>query len=226
LFKRIKMAEIVLEAKIREKNGKEISKKLRRMGSVPAILYGGGEDPLPLEIELRLLHTLFKGRPKESSIVALRLPKEKKGRKVLIREVQYDPVKGSILHLDLQRLLMEEKVTVSVPIHLTGESIGVKADGGIMEHILREIEIRCLPAEIPDHFEVDVSSLKIGNSIHVSDLPQVNIEILTDPGSPIVTILPPTVVAEVTPPVEEVVIEPELVEKKKKEEAEPEETKE
>ncbi|HLQ65635.1 MAG TPA: 50S ribosomal protein L25, partial [Candidatus Limnocylindrales bacterium] len=144
-------------------------------------------------------------------------------RKALIREIQRDPVVGNILHLDLQHISLTERITVEVPIELIGTPTGVKDGGGILEHLLREVEIECLPTDIPTHLEADVSLLNIGDSLHVSDLKAERVTILTQADRAIATVVPPTVLEEVAP-AEAAVAEPELVtDKKEGEEGEEEE---
>jgi large subunit ribosomal protein L25 len=141
-------------------------------------------------------------------------------RKALIREIQRDPVQGNILHLDLQHISLTEKITVEVPIELIGIPTGVKDGGGILEHVLREVEVECLPTDIPAHLEADVTMLNIGDSLHVSDLKAERVTILTEADRPIATVVPPTILEEVAPVAEEGAAEPELVSGKKDEEPE------
>jgi len=146
----------------------------------------------------------------------------------LIRAVQYDPINHDVIHLDFQHISLTERIEVEVAIQLTGLAVGVKDAGGILEQILRTIAVRCLPTAIPSSIELDVSHLGIGDSAHVSDLKVENVEILTDPGSTVATVVPPTVMeekpaAEVAP---EAAAEPELSVERGKKEEEGEESKE
>jgi len=141
-------------------------------------------------------------------------------RKALIREIQRDPVGGTILHLDLQHISLTEQIIVEVPIVLLGTPTGVKDGGGILEHLLREVEVECLPADIPSKLEIDVSALNIGDSLHVSDLKADRVTIKTDATRAIAAVVPPTILEEVKPAEEAVVAEPELVKDKKDEEEE------
>lgn len=224
------MKEVNLEVKQRESRGKEKAKKLRKNGIVPAVVYGAGEEALPLEVNLKDLNALFKATKGENVIINLNIDDGKlESRKVLLREVQKDPVWDNVLHVDFQHISLTEKITVKIPIHLVGLSTGVKNQGGILEHVLRELEIKCLPTEVPQHIDVDVTELKIGDAIHVKDLKLEKVEILTDPDRSIVTVVPPTVFKE--PEVAAVVEEgkePELVgaEKEGEETTEGEEGKE
>jgi large subunit ribosomal protein L25 len=211
------MKEIVLRARPREQSGKEYARKLRRNGFVPAVLYGPETETSHLEVETKTFLTLVRGGLGENVIVTLLLDDTEKGkRRVLVREVQRDPVTGDILHLDFHQISLTKKLTLEVPVHLVGTPLGV-ADGGILQHALRELQIECLPSAIPEKIEVDVSHLKIGDSVHVGDVTVQNAEILSDSKSSVVSVVPPTVFKEpevAAPAAEE---EPELVGEKKEE---------
>ena len=220
------MKEIVLRARPRVQSGKEYAKKLRRNGFVPAVLYGPETETLHLEVETKIFLALVRGGLGENVIVTLLLDDTEEGkRKVLVREVQRDPVTGDILHLDFHQISLTKKLAIQVPIHLVGTPLGV-ADGGILQHALRDLEIECLPTAIPEKIEVDVSHLKIGDSVHVGDIKVENAEILSDSKSSIVSVVPPTVFKEpeVAAPVTEE--EPEVIGEKKEEEEEKKEEKE
>ncbi len=220
------MKEIVLKARPREKAGKEYAKKLRRNGFVPAVLYGPETKTLALEVETKSFLSLLRGGLGENVIVTLLLDDKKDSqRKVLVREVQRDPVTGAILHLDFHQISLTKKLTIQVPIYLVGTPVGVD-DGGILQHALRDLEIECLPTAIPEKIQVDVSHLKIGDSVHVGDIKVENAEILSDSKSSIVSVVPPTVFKEpeVAAPVAEE--EPEVIGEKEEEEAEKKEEKE
>lgn len=225
------MKEIELRAKPREESGKEYAKKLRRNGFVPAVLYGPETKTLALKVETKSFLSLLRGGLGENVIITLLLDDKKDSqRKVLVREVQRDPVTGAILHLDFHQISLTKKLTIQVPIHLVGTPVGVD-DGGILQHALRDLEIECLPTAIPEKIEVDVSHLKIGDSVHVGDIKVENAEILSDSKSSIVSVVPPTVFKEpeVAAPVAEE--EPEVIgekegEEEKKEEKEEEKGKE
>jgi large subunit ribosomal protein L25 len=199
--------------------GKGGARKARAAGQIPAVLYGHGETPIPVAIGSRdfeiALHKHEGGNP----IVNLALAGSE--YTALIRAVQYDPVTHAILHLDFQHISLTETVEVKVALHFEGLAIGVKDGGGILESIMRDVEVRCLPTAIPPSISVDVSRLNIGDSIHVSELVVPNVVILTDPTAAIVTVVPPTVMEE--KPAEEAAVaeapaEPEVIAKGKKEE--------
>ena len=219
------MAIVSLEAARRDAVGKGVARKLRAGGRIPAVYYGRGEDSIPLTVSLKELESVIHSAEGSNVIVDLKVSGDKaKDRKALIREIQRDPVAGLILHLDLQHISLTERITVEVPIVLVGTPIGVKDAGGILEHLLREVEVECLPTEIPAKLEVDVSGLAIGDSLHVSDIKAERAEIKTEMDRAIAAVVPPTILEEVKPAEEVVEAEPELIAKEKKEEAaEPEE---
>lgn len=191
------MKEVTLRVRPREKRGKEYAKKLRKNGFIPAVVYGHSTASLPLEIESKALQALMRQGLGENVLVTLATDDQKgKGRKVLIREVQRDPVEGNIVHIDFHEISLTKKLSIQVPIHLVGTPEGVVTTGGILQHVLRELEVECLPTAIPEKIEVDVSHLKIGDSIHVADLKLEGVDILSDPESSIVSVVPPTVFKE------------------------------
>jgi large subunit ribosomal protein L25 len=195
--------------------GKSVARKLRAAGRVPAIYYGRGEQPIALIINAKEVESLIHGASGANVIVDLLVSGAATAdRKALIREIQRDPVVGNILHLDLQHISLTEKITVEVPIELIGIPTGVKDGGGILEHLLREVEVECLPTDIPTQLEADVSMLNIGDSLHVSDLKAERVTILTEAGRAIATVVPPTILEEVAP-AEGAAAEPELVSGKK-----------
>ncbi len=211
------MSDIILHAQRRDQTGKQYAKKARRSGEIPGVLYGPGEEPVVLSVEVnelkKVLHTAG-----ETTVISLLLAgngKKQKKEKVIIRKVQLHPVTQEYLNVDLQHVSMKTKVTVEIPIVIEGTAKGTKA-GGILEHVLHALKIECLPSDIPEHIQVDVSELDIGNSVHVEDLEIGKARVLTDSTSSVVTILPPVVIKE---PVEEVEEEiEEAVEGEEKEE--------
>src|SRR2546422_572486 len=210
-----------LEAARRADVGKGVARKLRAGGRVPAVYYGRGEDSIPLTVSLKDLEHVIESAEGSNVIVDLKFPGDAaKDRKALIREIQRDPVAGAILHLDLQHISLTERITVEVPIVLVGTPIGVKDAGGILEHLLREVEVECLPTDIPSKLEVDVSELQIGDTLHVSDIKADRAEILTEAGRGVAAVVPPTVLEEVKPAEEAVAAEPEVIGAKKEEETE------
>ena len=213
------MPVIPLSGTRRDRLGKGGARKARAAGQIPAVLYGHGETPIPVAIGTRAFEVALHKHEGGNPIVSLAI--EGGEYTALIRDVQYDPVSRDILHLDFQHISLTETVEVKVALHFEGLPLGVKDGGGILEHIMREVEVRCLPTAIPPHISVDVSHLNIGDSVHVSNLSVPNVVILTDPTATIATVVPPTVMEE--KPAEEVAVaegatEPEVIAKGKKEE--------
>jgi large subunit ribosomal protein L25 len=209
------MAIVVLQGKIRTGTGKGVARKSRRLGNIPGVIYGEGETSIPLEANQDDFQALIHTVSGENVIVDLKLEGDASDRKAIIREIQRDPLKGTILHFDLQHISLTEKVTVDVPIVVVGVPVGVKDFGGILEHILREVKVECLPTEIPPKVELDVTALKIGDSIHVGDLVVEKVTILTGAERPVVTVVPPTAEEVPVEAVVPAVAEPELIGKEK-----------
>lgn len=224
------MKETLLEAEVRAGSGKSVTRKLRMTGMLPAVLYGMDKEPQMLHVNARDLTRLLHSGGGENVLVDLVVSKTQP-EKVLVKEVQHHPVTSKIVHIDFLRIDLTKKVTVMVPVHIVGIAEGVRG-GGVMEVVSRELEVSCLPMDIPSHIDIDVTALKINDAIHVTDLQLGKLEILTDKARTVVTIQPPTVVKEVTPAAEavegavvegEAVAEPEVIKEKKKEkEEEPE----
>jgi large subunit ribosomal protein L25 len=213
------MAMLTLKGARRSESGKGVARRLRAAGVIPAVYYSRGEDSLPLAVSLRELEEVFSRSDGSNVIVDLQVEGDASSdRKALIREVQRDPVGGAILHLDLQHISLTEQIVVEVPVVLIGTPAGVKDAGGILEHLLREVEVECLPTDIPSRLEADVSGLLIGDTLHVSDLKAERATILTEADRAIATVVPPTVLEEAKPAEEAVEAEPELVKEKKEEE--------
>ena len=209
------MAIVSLKSTRRDGVGKGVARRLREAGSVPAIYYGRGETPVAISVQVKELEMLLHGASGSNVIVDLKVEgAEAADRKAILREVQRHPVRGTILHVDLQHISLSERITVEVPIVLVGVPTGVKDGGGILEHNLREVEVECLPTEIPEKFTVDVSHLNIGESVHVSDLVIGNVKVNTEAERTVATVVPPTVLEEVKP-AEGTPAEPELVKKEK-----------
>ncbi|MFH0779159.1 MAG: 50S ribosomal protein L25 [Candidatus Eisenbacteria bacterium] len=212
------MAIVSLQGRVREATGKGSSRRSRRVGFVPGIVYGEGEVSIPFEAKYDDFQTLIHTASGENVIVDLKFEGDTADRKAIIREIQRNPLDGRVLHFDLQHISLTEKVTVKVPIVVAGTPTGVKDFGGILEYTLREIEIECLPTEIPAGIEIDVTHLKIGDSVRVGELTVEKGEILTEKDRAIVTVVPPVaeeVAKEVEVPEE---AEPELIGKEKEEE--------
>jgi len=221
---RDKMERATLNVEKRDKAGKGIARTLRRQGLIPAIIYRGG-DSLPIAISKKAMAEFIDTTAGEHTVVNLKFA-DGDTKLAILKEYQTDPIMGDILHTDFFEISLTEKVNVNVRIMTPGEPIGVKRDGGILQHVLREIEIKCLPDKIPGHLEVDISKLEIGQSIHVRDIKvEEGIDILTPLEEVIVNVVAPAVDKEEVP-AEGVVaaapemVEPEVIKKGKKEEKE------
>lgn len=171
-----------LTVALRDKSGKGVARKLRQQGQVPAVLYGDTAEAQPLSIDRHEIATLIEGEGKENTILSLAFEGDEKQEEVLAltKATQHNPVTDELVHVDLLRISLDRPIHTSVPIHLVGSPAGVKK-GGILEHLVRHLEIRCLPLDIPDAVEVNVDHLEIGQSVHVSDLsvPD-NVTVLSD----------------------------------------------
>ena len=220
------MAVISIKGSARESLGKGGARKARAKGLIPAVLYGHGEAPVALTVQNREFVTSMHQHKGSNPILSVQLGDGE--YTALLRDVQYDPLSHEILHLDFQHISLTEKVEVRVPVHLVGLAVGVKDGGGILEVIIRDIVVRCLPTAIPASLDLDVSALGIGDSVHVSDLKVADIEILTDPNAAVATVVPPTVMEEKPAEAVAETAEPEVVgaKGKKEEEAPPEKEKE
>jgi large subunit ribosomal protein L25 len=213
------MATATLNATARTDVGKGAARKLRASFRIPGVVYGHHREATPLAIDARELEKLLGSIATGTTVVELNLG----GRmsKTLIREIQRHPFKRQVLHIDFQELVAGEKITVNVPIHLVGTAAGVK-DGGTVEEVMREVSVEVDPANIPSHFEIDISALGINDSVHVSDIKvPAGVEILEDLEATVAVVAPPRVEEEPPAPVEgavEAAAEPELIRKPKDEE--------
>jgi large subunit ribosomal protein L25 len=221
------MAQITVEAKPREDRGKNAARRLRQSGEVPAVLYGAKSEPMALTVNSKQLSALLRSETGQNSVLQIRLPGGEQS--AMVKDWQVDPVKGSLLHVDLVRVAMDVRVRVSIPVHTFGEAQGVKMQGGIFEMVTREVEIECLPAEIPTEFKVDVTDFMIGRQLRAGDLVMdpAKMKLVTDPQRVIAHVVALRVEEEKTPEAAAAEAaapaEPEVIKKGKKEEEEGEE---
>jgi large subunit ribosomal protein L25 len=207
-----------LQATTRSETGKGAARTLRRSGKVPGVIYGHNRAPEPLVVDTAALNKMLIGVSAGTTVFDV-VVDGRPAVKALIREIQRDSVRpAEILHLDLYEVQAHEKVTLSVPIHLIGVPDGVRNFGGVLDHVLRELEIEVLPADIPEHVELDVTALAIGHSLFVRDVKVAKAEVLNDPDTPVCTVVAPRT-EEAPVPVEEAAApsEPELIRKPKPE---------
>ena len=210
-----------IEAEPREDFGKNASRRLRHAGRIPAIVYGGGGQAIPVTLDPKLVAPILHSDSGHNTVITLEI----KGRapaRVLLSDWQVDPVHGDLLHVDMFRISADTRLKLKVPIHLKGEPFGVKTEGGVLEFILREVEIECLPDAIPEHLTVDISDYKIGRSLRAGDLPLGDrVRLLTDATRMVAHVIAPRTeekAAEVIEGVE--AAEPEVIRKGKAEEGE------
>jgi large subunit ribosomal protein L25 len=212
--------EYKVQARLRSGRGKNDARRVRREGMVPITVYGGGGgETVAAVAPARDLAAILRSESGRNTIFTIEVDGVG-ASEVMFHDRQIDPIKGRLIHADLARLVKGQKIEVTVPLHLTGEAIGVKEKQGVLEQILREIEIKCEPRDIPDTLEVDVSNLDVHDLLHVSDIPvAAGVEILTDPEQVIATVGIVKEEVVVAPPVEgEEPAEPEVIGKGKKEE--------
>jgi large subunit ribosomal protein L25 len=212
------MEEILLEVELRKELGSGKVKDLRGQGFIPAVIYAAGKESQAIKIARHEFLQLLHQHHLETTLINVRFkdaPKQK-GRACLVKEIQYDPVLGDVLHVDLNEISLTKMIKVNVPIVPKGEASGVKVEGGSLEHIMWEIEVECLPTNIPKSIEVDISALKLGESIHVKDLviPK-DIKVLTDPEGTVLSVVQPVQEAIPVPGEGEEMKEPEVIKEKK-----------
>jgi large subunit ribosomal protein L25 len=218
-----------LQASIREEQGKQLNKRLRHKGVVPGVVYKKGEQTVPLKMDKKSLAKALHTEAGENVIIKLLLDgaKKHKERIVVIKEIQRDPVKDSLIHIDFNEISLTDTLKVKVPVISKGEAIGVKQEGGVLQHIIWEVEVECLPTNIPDKIEVDVSNLKIGAVIMLKDvIPPKDVKILGDIESIVFSVAHAKAVEEVVAADatgEGAALEPELIREKKEKEEDSEE---
>jgi len=189
----VNMGDILLKAQVREKTGKEISRKLRAQGLIPAILYGPSTQPIPLVVNPIAVLKVLEKEQSASSFLDLEITdgKTSQVKKALIKDVDFHPATDQLIHVDFYEITVGKELTLEVPIVIVGKAKGVEK-GGILEQNLRELTISCLPKLVPSHIEIDVANLDIGDSIHVADISVAEgIKIENDPQVPVVTLVAP-----------------------------------
>jgi large subunit ribosomal protein L25 len=218
------MAQVMkVEGEPREEFGKNAARRLRRAGRIPAVVYGGGGPPLPIAVDPKEISRILVSDSGRNALFSLEV-KGKAPARVMLKDWTVDPVKGQLLHVDMVRIARDAILRVRVPIHTVGEPKGVKVQGGIFDFVLRELEVECLPDDIPENVTVDITELTLGRNLRVAELPVgPKMKVLTDPARVVVHVVAPKLeeekpaeaVAEAPAP-----SEPELIRKGK---AEPEE---
>ena len=200
---------------------KNAARRVRVSGRIPAIVYGAKKDSVPITVDPKQISRILHSESGHNTVFDLKVGSEQ--TKAMIVDWQYEPIKGSLMHIDLKRIAMDQTLRVNVPVQLTGVPEGVKTQGGILEQMLREVEVECLPADIPDHIDVDVTPLVFGQVLRVSDLPHSGkIKFVTDETQPVAHITAVKEVVEPTPAeagaeVAAAPAEPEVIKKGKQE---------
>jgi large subunit ribosomal protein L25 len=214
------MAQIIVEGAPRAQRGKNEARRMRQTGKVPAVLYGGKGEALPLSVNAKQVTAILRSETGHNTLFQVDLGG--KQEPAIVKDWQVDPVSGHLLHVDLLRIAMDVRMKVKVPVHTFGEPTGVKVQGGVFEMVMREVEVECLPADIPTEFKVDVSGLALNQSLRASDLSldKAKIKLLTDANSVVAHVVALRVEEE--KPVEAAVVgttpaEPEVIKKGKKE---------
>ncbi|HXV27587.1 MAG TPA: 50S ribosomal protein L25/general stress protein Ctc [bacterium] len=222
------METVPLNVKARKNFGSRIARAIRREGKIPAILYGHGMEPLSLEVEEKALHKVLHTKAGENVLITLNVQDtDLKESTCLIKEIQHDPRTDEIQHVDFTVISLTEKIEVKVPLILkhTEEAPGIK-EGGVLDVVHHEVEVECLPTQIPERIEVDIKTMKIGDSIHVKDLPLPADVVCKLPSEDVVIALHPPRKEEEAPAATEEITQPEVIEKGKKAEEEAPETEE
>jgi len=223
------MAEIVVSAKTRADRGKNAARRLRREGLVPGVVYGGKGENVAVAVDPKALQRVLRSEAGRNSILKLDIANAGSTNAIL-KSWQVDPIKEKFLHADFYRIAMDVAIRVTVPIHVTGEARGVKVDAGILELIMREIEVECLPGDIPERIDVDVTDLGINGALRISDVAApVKVKILEDADQVVVHVVSvkeevaaaPGAAAPVEGEAAAAPAEPEVLKKGKKEEETP-----
>jgi large subunit ribosomal protein L25 len=213
------MAQFIsITATPREASGKGAARQTRFAGKVPAVIYGHGRATQPLTLDAKALEMALAGIEPASTLFEVTVDGKK--TRALIREIQRHPVRPDVIHVDFYEIHADEKVRLKVPVHLVGTPDGVRNGGGVLDQVMREVEIEVLPEHIPERVELDVSALLIGHSVHVSNLSIPNATILVAPELTLATVVPPRAEEEVAPAPEAAaeVAEPELIRKPREDE--------
>ncbi len=224
------MPTTVIEAQSRTPGGKNVNRRLRDSGIIPAVLYGPGKEPIAISVDPEIVQDILHSESGRNSIFTINVDGSAQNNS-MVKDYQLDPVKGELIHVDFIQIALDRQLQLEVNIEIVGEPKGVKIDGGIMDFVTRSIEVECLPSDIPESIKVDVSALEINDYVRVSNIEvDPKVKILSDPEVVVVTIIPP--IKEEEPVVEEEAAvegeaeEPEVIKKgKATEEGEEEEKK-
>jgi large subunit ribosomal protein L25 len=214
--------EVVAATPREGKFNKNAARRVRVKGKIPAVVYGAAQPSIAIEVDPKQIQKILYSDAGHNSIFDLEIAGSDAKSKAMIVDWQYEPVKGTLMHIDLKRIALDKPIRVEVPIQLTGSPVGVKMQGGMLDQILREVEIECLPGDIPGHIDVDVSNLSIGDGIRVADLPHSDkLKFLSDEDATVAHVI--SIKEEVAPAADAVAAagpaEPEVAKKGKQETA-------
>jgi len=218
------MPDIVVSAKNRTETGKNVNRRLRVEGLIPGVLYGSSKKPVAVSVSPKEIGSILKSKTGENTLFDLELDGSR--RKVILKEFQLEPLKGHLLHADFYEVALDKELQVNVHVELVGTPVGVKVQGGIVDWVTRELEVECLPSDIPERITVDISNLEIGKHVRVAEIKAPDkVKILTEPDIVIAHVVAPraeevAAVAEAAPAAEGAAAEPEVIKKGKAEAAE------
>jgi large subunit ribosomal protein L25 len=209
------MPTSVIEAKKRVPGGKNVNRRLRKSGVIPAVVYGPGIEPIPISVDPHLVQNILHSEAGRNSIFNIDVDGSSQDN-AMVKDYQLDPVLGKLIHVDFVKIAMDQKLTLTVNIEIVGDAEGVKLGGGIMDFVTRSVEVECLPQDIPDSIVVDVTKLKINDYVRVSNLVvDPKVKLLTEPEVVVVTIIPPVKEEEPVTEAEGQAEEPEVIKKGK-----------
>ena len=190
------MADIVVAAENRTETGKNVNRRLRTRGLIPGVLYGAKKEAVPLAVSPKEITTILRSKTGENTLFDLEIGGSR--RKVILKEFQVNPIKGNLLHADFYEVALDKPIEVMVHIEVTGIPVGVKVEGGLLDHVTREVEVSCLPADIPEKLTIDVSDLGMGKAVRVGDLKVPDkVTMLSEPDLVVVHVVAPRAEEEV-----------------------------
>jgi large subunit ribosomal protein L25 len=217
-----KQKEILVEVQPRSDVGKNESRRMRALGRVPGVVYGGDRPVVAIAVEQRRVLEILRSETGENTLFTLQLEGTDSKRVVMIRDYQRDPVKGKLLHVDFVRVDLTKAIEVRVPVHVTGIPVGVKLEGGLLDHVVREVSVSCLPGDIPEALELDASEVHVGQHLSIRDIKVTDkVKILDDPDQTVIVVaMPKAEEVAATPaaegaPAEAAAAEPEVIKKGK-----------
>ncbi|MEA2690646.1 MAG: large subunit ribosomal protein [Acidobacteriota bacterium] len=164
------MSELSIDVEKRTETGTNANRRLRQSGKIPAVVYGGGKDTVPIQLDRKTLLDMMKSGQNENAIFLLKLADSGQERHAMIHDMQINPLTRQVIHIDFQRIVMDQKVRIQVPVELVGTAFGVKTEGGMIDFVHREVALECLPGDIPQHIELDVTDLHVGQHVEAKDL--------------------------------------------------------